>query len=84
MPDAPESMCRMNRTWPGTSTTPTRSPEGRFMEAKPSSMVSPRSFSSLSRSQSMPVIALMSDVLPWSTWPAVPMTTLFMDITIDG
>src|SRR5690349_5813485 len=37
-------------------------------------MVMPRSFSSCSRSGSMPVSALISVDLPWSTWPAVPMT----------
>ena len=40
--------------------------------AKPMSMVMPRAFSSGSRSQSMPVSALTSEVLPWSMWPAVP------------
>src|SRR5438105_2959254 len=40
--------------------------------AKPMSMVMPRAFSSGRRSQSMPVRALTSDVLPWSMWPAVP------------
>ena len=38
------------------------------------SMVMPRSFSSFSRSASMPVSALTSDVLPWSMCPAVPTT----------
>ena len=32
----------------------------------------PRSFSSFSRSVSMPVSARTSAVLPWSMWPAVP------------
>ena len=36
------------------------------------SMVMPRAFSSGRRSQSMPVRALTSDVLPWSMCPAVP------------
>src|SRR5947207_15581369 len=36
------------------------------------SMVMPRAFSSGRRSQSMPVRALTSEVLPWSMWPAVP------------
>src|ERR1700736_3373568 len=40
--------------------------------AKPMSMVIPRAFSSGRRSQSMPVRALTSEVLPWSMWPAVP------------
>ena len=78
MPEAPESMCLMNFTWPGTSTTPTRVPEGRSRKVKPSSMVRPRCFSSLRRSQSTPVMALIREVLPWSTCPAVPMTILFM------
>jgi len=38
-------------------------------------MVMPRFFSSASRSQSMPVKALISVVLPWSICPAVPMMT---------
>src|SRR5574343_1680629 len=33
----------------------------------------PRAFSSFRRSQSTPVSALTSVVLPWSMWPAVPM-----------
>ena len=41
--------------------------------AKPRSMEMPRAFSSLRRSVSAPVRALISAVLPWSTWPAVPM-----------
>src|SRR4051812_7346789 len=45
---------------------------GRSRRAKPMSMVMPRAFSSGRRSQSMPVRALTSDVLPWSMWPAVP------------
>ena len=36
----------------------------------------PRSFSSCRRSGSMPVSARMSVDLPWSTWPAVPMTLM--------
>ncbi len=43
-------------------------------QAKPRSMVMPRSFSSWRRSGSMPVRALTRVDLPWSTWPAVPMT----------
>ena len=36
----------------------------------------PRSFSSWRRSGSMPVSARISVDLPWSTWPAVPMTRI--------
>ncbi len=45
---------------------------GQARWAKPSSMVIPRSFSSLRRSVLMPVRALTSVVLPWSMCPAVP------------
>ena len=51
-------------------------PLGRVSQAKPRSMVIPRSFSSRSRSGSIPVRAWMSVDLPWSTWPAVP--TVYM------
>src|SRR5262245_60871227 len=71
MPVAPASMFLTKRSWPGTSTMPRRkSPRSRM--AKPISMVMPRAFSSGRRSQSMPVRALTSEVLPWSMWPAVP------------
>ena len=52
-----------------------RRPSGKLRWAKPSSMVMPRRFSSGSRSVSMPVSALTSDVLPWSMCPAVPTIT---------
>ena len=42
------------------------------------SMVMPRSFSSLSLSQSMPVSAFMRAVFPWSMWPGRPMTIVFI------
>ena len=42
----------------------------------PTSIVIPRRRSSGSRSASMPVSARSSVVLPWSMWPAVPMTTV--------
>ena len=74
MPPTPASMFLMKRSWPGTSTTLISRPEGSVNHAKPSSMVISRSFSSWSRSGSMPVSALTSVDLPWSTWPAVPMT----------
>ena len=63
------------RSWPGTSTIPMGRPSGSSRSAKPRSMVMPRAFSSGSRSVSMPVSALTSEVLPWSMWPAVPTTT---------
>ncbi len=74
-PCAPATMFLTNRSWPGTSITPSRPPPGRSRKAKPSSMVMPRFFSSTRRSQSMPVRALTRVVLPWSMWPAVPMMT---------
>ena len=64
MPTAPATIVRTKRSCPGTSTTPTVSPPGKSRWAKPSSMVMPRSFSSLSRSVSMPVSARTSEVLP--------------------
>src|SRR6058998_3730701 len=42
----------------------------------------PRSFSSLSRSVSWPVRARMSEVLPWSMCPAVPMMSGMSEV--DG
>ena len=44
-------------------------------KAKPNSMVMPRNFSSGKRSGSVPVSARTKLLLPWSTWPAVPITT---------
>ena len=52
----------------------TSCPPGSLSQAKPRSMAMPRSFSSCKRSGSMPVNALISVDLPWSTCPAVPMT----------
>ncbi len=72
MPPAPAAMALTKRSWPGTSTTPTTRPEGSARCAKPSSRVMPRRFSSGRRSVSTPVRAFTNDVLPWSTWPAVP------------
>ena len=60
----PASMFLMNRTWPGTSTNPTSTPEGSVVNAKPRSIVSPRVFSSASRSGSVPVRASTSVDLP--------------------
>jgi hypothetical protein len=77
IPPAPASMFFTNRSWPGTSTTPQSMSPPRGRWAKPRSMVMPRSFSSLSRSVSMPVRAFTRAVLPWSMWPAVPRMTCF-------
>ena len=78
MPPTPASMFLTKRSWPGTSTISTVSPSDSSRKAKPRSMVMPRAFSSGSRSVSVPVSALTSDVLPWSMCPAVPTTTCFM------
>src|SRR5258708_4445981 len=42
----------------------------------------PLSFSSLSRSVSMPVSARTKAVFPWSMWPAVPTMTFFMALLL--
>src|SRR5688572_4026000 len=70
----------MNRSWPGTSTMLISWPFGSVSQAKPRSIVIPRSFSSWSRSGSIPVSALISVDFPWSTWPAVPTTRI--DLTL--
>ena len=80
MPQTPASMFSMKSRWPGTSTMPTSEPPGSVSQAKPRSMVISRSCSSLRRSGLMPVRAAMSVDLPWSTWPAVPMTRIFPHI----
>ena len=72
----PASMLRMKRSCPGTSTNDTERPDGSSAAANPRSMVSPRSFSSVSRSGSVPVRAFTSVDLPWSTCPAVETTWL--------
>ncbi|OPZ04694.1 MAG: hypothetical protein BWZ10_03135 [candidate division BRC1 bacterium ADurb.BinA364] len=64
MPDTPATMVRMNFSCPGTSTMPTHSSPPRKQGAKPNSIVSPRSFSSFSRSVSHPVSSLTRLVLP--------------------
>ena len=46
MPVAPATMVRTNRSWPGTSTTDSRRPDGSSSGAKPSSIEMPRAFSS--------------------------------------
>ena len=72
MPPTPASICLTKRSCPGTSTTPMRRPEGRSMNAKPSSIEMPRFRSSGRRSVLMPLIRSISAVFPWSIWPAVP------------
>src|SRR5581483_10259838 len=67
-------MFRTNRSCPGTSTNPTSRPEGRVHQANPRSIVSPRRFSSASRSGSMPVRRTSRLDFPWSTCPAVATT----------
>ena len=64
MPPMPASMFLTNRSCPGTSMNPIVVSSSSRRLAKPMSMVMPRSFSSLSRSASMPVSAFTSDVLP--------------------
>ncbi len=55
---SPASMFERNFSCPGTSTKASSRPEGRVVQAKPRSMVSPRFFSSAHRSGSIPVRAL--------------------------
>ena len=54
----------LNLVLPGTSTIPTSVPPGESSRAKPSSIVSPRSFSSWSRSGFTPVSAWTRELLP--------------------
>src|SRR5215208_5247393 len=49
-------------------------PLGSVSQAKPRSIVISRRCSSSQRSGSMPVSVLTRVDLPWSTWPAVPIT----------
>ena len=76
----PASMFLIKSIWPGTSTMLTAScePSGmaRSIQAKPSTIVSPRRCSSSSRSGWLPVSAWTSVDLPWSTCPAVAMTRI--------
>src|SRR2546428_2205676 len=58
--------------------------EGSSRCAKPRSIVMPRAFSSGKRSGSMPVNALTSALLPWSTWPAVATMKLRVVIGLKG
>jgi len=76
-PAAPATIVRTNRSCPGTSTMPASVPDGRERRANPSSIVIPRSFSSFSRSGSVPVSARTRELFPWSMWPAVPRITVF-------
>ena len=82
MPAAPATIWRMNFSCPGTSTMLTVFPDGSVKGAKPSSIVMPRFFSSDRRSQSTPVRRLTSVVLPWSMWPAVPITNGYSEKAI--
>src|SRR5712692_4654329 len=58
MPPTPASIFLIKLSWPGTSTMLTSRPPGSINQAKPRSMVMPRSFSSAKRSGSMPVNTL--------------------------
>ena len=64
MPPTPASIFLMKPSCPGTSTILTSRPLGSVSQAKPRSIVMPRSFSSASRSGSMPVNAFTSVDLP--------------------
>ncbi len=66
IPVAPATIARMKRSWPGTSTTDSRRPDGSSSGAYPSSIEMPRAFSWGSRSVSTPVSAATRAVLPWS------------------
>ena len=63
----PASMFLMNLMCPGTSTIAQRRPLGSSAAANPRSIVRPRRRSSSKRSGSVPVSALTSVDLPWST-----------------
>ena len=76
IPPTPASMFFTKRSCPGTSTIPTSRPLGSLSQAKPRSMVMPRSFSSRRRSGSIPVRAFTKTDLPWSMCPAVPSTNI--------
>ena len=64
IPLEPATIFFTNFSWPGISTMPICCPLGRSSQANPSSMVIPLSFSSLSRSVSIPVNALTRLVFP--------------------
>ena len=66
IPDAPATIVRTKRSWPGTSTSDICRPEGRVRGAYPSAIEIPRSRSSGRRSVSTPVSARTNAVLPWS------------------
>ena len=76
IPCAPAAMLRMKSTWPGTSMMPRIRSSAIRHGAKPSSIVSPRCFSTARVSVSQPVRSFTRAVLPWSTCPAVPSMTL--------
>lgn len=78
IPVAPATIVFTNRSCPGTSTNPARTPPPNSNGANPSSIEIPRRFSSASLSVSTPVNAAASAVLPWSMCPAVPTIMDFM------
>ena len=63
----PASIVRTKRSCPGTSTNPSSRPDGSVHHAYPSSIVSPRRFSSSRRSGSVPVSRRTRLDFPWST-----------------
>src|SRR5258706_2056363 len=69
-------MLRRKRTCPGTSMNEIPAPDASVVCAKPRSIVRPRRFSSANRSGSVPVSASTSELLPWSTCPAVATTCI--------
>ena len=71
IPTTPATMLLMKRSCPGTSIIPARSPFGRSKYVKPRSIVMPLLCSSSHRSVFLPVSALISVVLPWSTWAII-------------
>ena len=82
IPPAPASMFLTNRSCPGTSTKPRRTPAS-SRNAKPRSIVMPRRRSSSNLSGCVPVNASTSADLPWSMCPAVP-TITFLIVDIGG
>ena len=64
IPPTPASIFLMKPSCPGTSTILTSRPPGSVNQAKPRSIVMPRSFSSASRSGSIPVNAFTSVDFP--------------------
>ena len=72
----PVSILLTKLSWPGTSIMLTSLPLGNSIQAKPKSIVRPLFFSSENLSGSIPVSDRTRDDLPWSTWPAVPITNM--------